>query len=404
MGKKKSSLKREEAPDIWCYYCDRAFDDEATLLLHQKNKHFKCQLCPRKLTSASGMVIHVAQVHKETLKKVPGAKEGRDSVDVEVFGMQGIPLEFRMERTAKKQQKAGNGVDGDGGGMAPLPPGMPPGMGMQGFPPGMGGPGGPNGMYGQMPNMPPPPSGSFAPGMGGPPGFQQGGFPRPPMQGGQMPPGGMMGGMGPPGMMMMQNQGGMPPRMFPFQQQLPLPRGFPPQGPPGWMGGGPLGGGGYIPGQQQHQQHPQQQQQQQQMHPQQQQQMMMQQHQQHPHPHNPAMVPPGPPPRPGMLSPGPPSNGLPGGMPRPLFPVAGFGAGGPSSEPSPSSSGLPAASSTSTSSGAASGAAAAATAAAAGKDLKLVYAEEAESMEERRAKLPKYHYDERAVFAGMASS
>eukprot|EP00624_Nannochloropsis_granulata_P000002 evm.model.NODE_10003_length_20220_cov_27.836004.2 len=241
MGKKKSSLKREEAPDIWCYYCDRAFDDEATLLLHQKNKHFKCQLCPRKLTSASGMVIHVAQVHKETLKKVPGAKEGRDSVDVEVFGMQGIPLEFRMERTAKKQQK----------------------------------------------------------------------------------------------------------------------------GPPGWMGGGPLGGGGYIPGQQQHQQHPQQQQQQQQMHPQQQQQMMMQQHQQHPHPHNPAMVPPGPPPRPGMLPPGPPSNGLPG---------------------------------------AASEAAAAATAAAAGKDLKLVYAEEAESMEERRAKLPKYHYDERAVFAGMASS
>ena len=111
MGKKKSG-KREEAPDIWCFYCDRAFDDEANLLLHQKNKHFKCNLCPRKLTSTGGMVIHVRQVHKEELTKVPGAKEGRDSVQFEVFGMTGIPLEFQMERAAKKQQKAGGGAGG----------------------------------------------------------------------------------------------------------------------------------------------------------------------------------------------------------------------------------------------------------------------------------------------------
>ena len=68
MGKKKSQ-KREEAPDIWCFYCDRSFDDEAVLMQHQKNKHFKCHLCSRKLQTASGMVIHIEQVHKETIKK-----------------------------------------------------------------------------------------------------------------------------------------------------------------------------------------------------------------------------------------------------------------------------------------------------------------------------------------------
>lgn len=68
MGKKKTQ-KREEAPDIWCFYCDRTFEDEAVLMQHQKNKHFKCHLCSRKLQTASGMVIHIEQVHKETIKK-----------------------------------------------------------------------------------------------------------------------------------------------------------------------------------------------------------------------------------------------------------------------------------------------------------------------------------------------
>jgi hypothetical protein len=35
--------------------------------------------------------------------------------------------------------------------------------------------------------------------------------------------------------------------------------------------------------------------------------------------------------------------------------------------------------------------------------MKLVYAEESESMEERRAKLPKYFYDEKVVLAGSGS-
>jgi hypothetical protein len=31
------------------------------------------------------------QVHKETIDKIPGALPGRDSVNVEVYGMEGIP-------------------------------------------------------------------------------------------------------------------------------------------------------------------------------------------------------------------------------------------------------------------------------------------------------------------------
>jgi len=37
------------------------------------------------------MVVHVYQVHKETITKVPKAKEGRDSIQYEIYGMEGIP-------------------------------------------------------------------------------------------------------------------------------------------------------------------------------------------------------------------------------------------------------------------------------------------------------------------------
>jgi len=38
-------------------------------------------------------VIHVAQVHKETLERVPNATPGRDTPEVEIFGMEGVPPE-----------------------------------------------------------------------------------------------------------------------------------------------------------------------------------------------------------------------------------------------------------------------------------------------------------------------
>jgi hypothetical protein len=99
MGKKK---RREdggagaEAPArrIFCYYCDRNFDDEKVLILHQKARHFKCPTCHKKLSTISGMIIHTQQVHKENLKSIPNAKPGKESVEVEVYGMEGVPGVF----------------------------------------------------------------------------------------------------------------------------------------------------------------------------------------------------------------------------------------------------------------------------------------------------------------------
>ncbi|KAG0455042.1 hypothetical protein HPP92_024334 [Vanilla planifolia] len=88
MGKKKKRPSK-----VWCYYCDREFDDEKILVQHQKAKHFKCHVCHKKLSTAGGMAIHVLQVHKESVTKVPNSKSGRESTEIEIFGMQGIPAD-----------------------------------------------------------------------------------------------------------------------------------------------------------------------------------------------------------------------------------------------------------------------------------------------------------------------
>src|SRR5687767_5514360 len=72
-------------------YCNREFEDEKILIQHQKAKHFKCHICNKKLFTGPGLAIHCMQVHKETIDKIPGALPGRDSVNVEVYGMEGIP-------------------------------------------------------------------------------------------------------------------------------------------------------------------------------------------------------------------------------------------------------------------------------------------------------------------------
>lgn len=72
-------------------YCDREFDDEKILINHQKAKHFKCYQCHKKLTTASGLAIHLYSVHKETITTVPNAKEGRDALKPDIIGMEGVP-------------------------------------------------------------------------------------------------------------------------------------------------------------------------------------------------------------------------------------------------------------------------------------------------------------------------
>ncbi|OAQ58335.1 hypothetical protein VFPPC_11669 [Pochonia chlamydosporia 170] len=90
--------KRRGHPDIeevlarpWCYYCERDFEDLKLLISHQKAKHFKCDRCGRRLNTAGGLSVHLNQVHKETLSQVENALPNRQGLEVEIFGMEGIP-------------------------------------------------------------------------------------------------------------------------------------------------------------------------------------------------------------------------------------------------------------------------------------------------------------------------
>jgi hypothetical protein len=55
-------------PNLFLRYCDREFEDEKVLINHQKAKHFKCDFCNKKLSTAGGMVIHLENVHKEVVR------------------------------------------------------------------------------------------------------------------------------------------------------------------------------------------------------------------------------------------------------------------------------------------------------------------------------------------------
>lgn len=104
MGRKKRKAL-ELKP--FCYYCDREFDDEKVLLLHQKAKHFKCTQCNRKLDTATGLVVHLLQVHKESLDKVPNARKDRDGPEIVIHGMSGVPPEILVDKQKALDEKAG---------------------------------------------------------------------------------------------------------------------------------------------------------------------------------------------------------------------------------------------------------------------------------------------------------
>uniref|UniRef100_A0A3B1JE96 Zinc finger protein 207 n=1 Tax=Astyanax mexicanus TaxID=7994 RepID=A0A3B1JE96_ASTMX len=175
MGRKK---KKQMKP--WCWYCNRDFDDEKILIQHQKAKHFKCHICHKKLYTGPGLAIHCMQVHKETIDGVPNAIPGRTDIELEIYGMEGIPekdmeerrrvLEQKTQENQKKKQNQDDSDEDDDDeeagpsfqqpaaqpqaaytpmtqpGMTPVPtPGMPPGR----MPPMM------PGVPPMMPGMPP---------------------------------------------------------------------------------------------------------------------------------------------------------------------------------------------------------------------------------------------------------
>jgi hypothetical protein len=106
MGRKNKHKVKFLKP--FCYYCDRDFDDEFVLHQHQKARHFSCHACHKKFSTAASMATHVLQVHKEQVLKVPNAKAGRDAIELDIFGMEGVPqslVEQRALGMPTKKQK-----------------------------------------------------------------------------------------------------------------------------------------------------------------------------------------------------------------------------------------------------------------------------------------------------------
>ncbi|KAK4197389.1 putative zinc finger protein [Triangularia verruculosa] len=132
MGKKKRGH-----PDVeellarpWCYYCERDFEDLKLLISHQKAKHFKCERCGKRLNTAGGLSVHMNQVHKENLTSVENALANRQGLDIEIFGMEGVPEDIIQQHNqriiqnfytaqAERQAATGNPPRGLSGGQGP---------------------------------------------------------------------------------------------------------------------------------------------------------------------------------------------------------------------------------------------------------------------------------------------
>ena len=135
MGKKKRKFPQVEEvlARPWCYYCERDFDDLKILISHQKAKHFKCDRCGRRLNTAGGLSVHMNQVHKENLSHVENALPNRKGLDIEIFGMEGVPedviqqhqqrvLQEFYEAQKERQIATGNPPAGSGKSVQPKKP------------------------------------------------------------------------------------------------------------------------------------------------------------------------------------------------------------------------------------------------------------------------------------------
>ncbi|QIW99487.1 hypothetical protein AMS68_005005 [Peltaster fructicola] len=109
----------------WCFYCERDFDDLKILISHQKAKHYKCTMCTRRLNTAGGLSVHMSQVHKETLTAIENALPVRKDVNIEIFGMEGIPEDVLhqhrqritaeyFKKVAERRAETGNPPAGSG--------------------------------------------------------------------------------------------------------------------------------------------------------------------------------------------------------------------------------------------------------------------------------------------------
>lgn len=103
MGRKKGNTVAKADTRPFCFFCDRKFEDEQTLMQHQRAKHFRCPECDDgairgKCESVQGLIVHTLKIHGKALDRVPNAMPGRDNPELNVYGMEGIPLEMLRER------------------------------------------------------------------------------------------------------------------------------------------------------------------------------------------------------------------------------------------------------------------------------------------------------------------
>lgn len=82
---------RRGHPLVFCYYCDKTFTDERYLIEHQRHLHFRCYVCRARTGRLSRLKTHLKDLHDTDLTSVPNAKFDRSSIDVDVYGMRGIP-------------------------------------------------------------------------------------------------------------------------------------------------------------------------------------------------------------------------------------------------------------------------------------------------------------------------
>ena len=99
MGKKKGHIVNLKP---FCYYCDKEFNNELILHQHQKARHFNCVKCRKRFSTAPALDTHEIQVHRSSLKRVPNAKAGRDSFEISIYGMDGVPIELINYKLAEK--------------------------------------------------------------------------------------------------------------------------------------------------------------------------------------------------------------------------------------------------------------------------------------------------------------
>ena len=88
-------------------YCNREFDEEKVLIYHQKAKHFKCHVCHKKLYTGPGLAIHCLQVHKEPISAIPNALPDKGDPEIEIYGIEGIPIKDVKEREQMLKRKKG---------------------------------------------------------------------------------------------------------------------------------------------------------------------------------------------------------------------------------------------------------------------------------------------------------